>query len=102
MALQRAPLFLRVVRKGGEWDALDLLVDKPEADEEIFVYRLEGKPTPSHIYFGGGRGGWYMNGTYRFVDPQPADEDVRGIVAWRHWCLKAAGKDPTIQSHLEL
>jgi len=45
LMLRRAPIYLRVVHRGTEWDALDALDDRPTPDETIYVYVLHGEPT---------------------------------------------------------
>jgi hypothetical protein len=91
--LRRAPLFLRAVRERGHdtWDALDQIEDVPKTTEEIVVYKLEGEPSWMHINRRGG-GGIYRGGTYRVVDPQPADERLRDVFHWREWALAAAAQ----------
>jgi hypothetical protein len=90
LQLRRAPLMLRVVQNAqGKWDALDQPTDDANADEKIFVYRLTEKPTTYHLLVRGknrGAGGWFMDGTYRLLVPQPDDVDVRLNGAWDRWC----------------
>lgn len=90
--LKRAPMYLRAVQDaGGKWDALDLLDDAPAPDERIVVYRIEGEPSYCHINMRGKGGGVFHGGTYRLISPQPQDEDVRTIAAWRAWVGRQAG-----------
>lgn len=91
--LQRAPLYLRAVRKGegtaGKWDALDLLDDAPEPGETIFAYRLVGAHGMVHIdrtVKGRRVGSWHTTGEYRLVESQPGDATMRDRAAWRAWC----------------
>jgi hypothetical protein len=91
LMLNRAPRFLRVVEKGGKFDALDQLDDKPEAGEKIYAYEIVGEPGSIHINRGGGRGGFYTMGEYKLVAEQPTDAQMRTLQAWRGWCEKTAG-----------
>ena len=94
--LKRAPVFLRVVQgpdgptHPGDWDALDQREDTPRAGERITVYELVGEPTWMHVCRSGNRGGVYRGGTYKVVDPQPEDAQVRSTAAWRAWVAVAA------------
>lgn len=92
LMLRRAPHFLRVVHNGkGEWDALDQLHDKPTADEQIYVYRLQGEATRLHLCVRGknrGASGWYERGEYVLHDPQPSDEVMRDNDRWQAWAVE--------------
>ena len=92
LTLSRAPVFLRAVRERGteNWDALDLLTDTPRDSEEIVVYRRESEPVTVHISRRPrSQSGWYQMATYRVVDPQPQDAEVRRHESWRKWCESA-------------
>lgn len=85
LMLQRAPIFLRVVKGDDGWDALDQLHDSTRKGETLYAYVLTAKPGRYHLYFGGSRGGWYVIATYKVVFPQPVDSIMRDTVAWRDW-----------------
>ena len=84
LALKRAPRFLRVVREGAVWDALDQLTDQPKPNETLYAYEIVGQPFSVHINRAGGRGGFYMGGSYKLVEPQPSDAEMR--LNWPTWC----------------
>jgi len=88
LMLKRAPIFLRVVEKDGKFDALDQLSDRPEPGEKIYAYKIIGEPTAVHLYFGGGRGGWYAMAEYGFCKTQPTDSEMRTNEGWRKWCME--------------
>lgn len=87
LQLQRAPLMLRLVQDAkGEWDALDLLTDKPQEDETIHVYRATGGGTRIHIKAASRKdSGWFQMLEYREW-PNPGDEHLRTTKAWHEWC----------------
>jgi hypothetical protein len=88
LMLRRSPIFLRVViNADGKVDALDRLEDQPTANEQIHVYKLEGKVGTCHINRRGGGGGFFSVATYRYLPQQPQDSDVREIHNWQAWCL---------------
>lgn len=91
LALRRAPRFLRVVRgRKGEWDALDLLNDTPEAGEVLTAYRLKshdgGYFLDWHDKSGRRRGGCFQNATYEVCPEQPDEATMRETESWRNWC----------------
>ena len=92
LSLKRAPIFLRVVKEdlqSGKWDALDQLDDEPTAGEKIYAYiNNEFKPGWVHLNRGHGRSGFYPIASYKFIDPQPADAEMRTTSAWAAWCVK--------------
>jgi hypothetical protein len=88
LELRRAPVFLRVVRNGDTWDALDQLDDTPKASEAITVYELVGEPARAHINAARRAGGcrWISIATYKLLDgEQPADAILRDTGSWRSW-----------------
>lgn len=93
LTLGRSPLFLRVVRsKEGIWDALDQLDDKPERDEDVFVYRcITSTPTVAHIdgrdpKTGRRFGKWISIADYILNEEQPNDQTIRDNELWAIWC----------------
>lgn len=86
--LGRTPLLLRVTRSRTKktWDACNELEDEPFEDEEIFAYLLVDGPTRAFVRRSGGGGGLVVIAAYRFLEPQPADADMRSNDAWRTWC----------------
>ncbi|MCC6356935.1 MAG: hypothetical protein IT577_23865 [Verrucomicrobiae bacterium] len=94
LMLSRAPYFLRVVRDGEKWDALDQPGDTPRPGEAIFAYRMDGKPGACFMDFsgrgGGRRGAAFTVATYRAVADGPTDAEMRDGARWREWCLAHA------------
>lgn len=87
---KRAPVFLRAVKdKGGPTDVLDLIGDTPKANESVYVYQLEGEPGIVHLNFGGGKGGFYALGTYRYL-PDVDGEKLRHNAVWQKWAREHA------------
>lgn len=90
LSLRRSPALLRVVQDTeGRWDALDLLDDKPEAGETLYVYRLASATGWCHIDFRDGRGRRVGRGeqiaTYQFVEDQPDQKTMRDTASWQAW-----------------
>jgi hypothetical protein len=94
----RAPLFLRVTKKGDVWDALDQIGEEPAKDEEVLVYiQVGGKPGSVH-YSGVGKDGKKFGRTeqvadYKAYDPSilgtgPDDVTVRDTKAWQAWATE--------------
>lgn len=90
LLLHRSPRFLRVVELDGKWDACDQLNDTPAPNEKIYAYELEDEPGRCHLYFGGGKGGWYAIADYLFLSDQPCDADMRDTARWQAWCRRTA------------
>lgn len=85
LMLKRSPRFLRVVRAGRTWDALDQLEDRAEPNETIYVYERVGEPGRVHLNCGRG-GGTFSMASYRFFSHQPPEADMRDNEAWQRWC----------------
>lgn len=85
--LRRAPLYLRLVREGDKWDALDQLDDEARDNETIHVY--EAATQPSSVFAcGRGRGaagGRYEYAVYRHVDVDVEALGLREADTWRAW-----------------
>ena len=95
LMLRRAPILLRVTRDPmGNFDGLDQLEHTPEANETLFAYRRQGKPSICHIQKGGksGRreGGWYEYAEYKLEPEQPSDAVMRDNAAWQKWAQSRA------------
>jgi hypothetical protein len=92
LSLSRAPMFLRVVRSiTQEWDALDLLDDRPSVSEDVFVYKLESHEGTVHVDGRDKKTGkrfskWLVSATYNFFQYQPTEEELRDTNKWRLWC----------------
>lgn len=94
LTLARAPYFLRVVRAGKKWDALDQFADEPSPGEEIFAYSLVGDPGMVHMDFRNPRRGvWFTIANYMLVSAQPPDAEMRDNALWREWCYAHAPKE---------
>lgn len=100
LQLRRSPLFLRVVVKGKEIDALDQLTDSPRPGELIYIYRRTKQDGVIHVHRAGSRGGFYPIAEYTFHDRQAHDSEVRGTGAWQAWCRNAVAqaKQPTCRN----
>ena len=81
LQLKRTPVYLRVVQNGPVFDALDQLGDEPEETELIYVYQITG-PVQAWTLTPQGR---IPVATYRHVQPQPHDQQVRLTHCWRAW-----------------
>ena len=84
---KRAPVFIRAVKgkdNAGNTDVLDLVEDTPTSGESVYVYQLQGDAGTVHLNFGGGKGGWYMMGTYRYL-PDVDGEMLRENGQWQIW-----------------
>lgn len=91
LMLHRAVHFLRVVRNHkGEFDALDQLGDKPDALETIFAYVMHEYQGNCHIRAAKGAGGFFPIVSYKLVEPQPSDAEMRTTKAWHAWALAHA------------
>ena len=85
----RAPYFLRVVRDGLTWDALDQLTDAPNPRESIHVYRKSEDHGTVH-YDGRDKHGkrfgrWEQCADYRLHEHQPDDATIRNNALWAAW-----------------
>lgn len=89
LTLARAPWLLRVViDPAGKIDALDQLRDSPRPDEQIHVYRIQGKAGIAHFdrTVNGRRvGTWSAFADYRLHTEQPTDQQARDTEAWQAW-----------------
>lgn len=88
LQLRRAPVFLRVTEKDGEFDGLDQLDDRPKPGETLHAYRLTKKPGGMHILVHGknrARGGFWPIAEYELVPEQPSQELMRQSFAWEAW-----------------
>lgn len=88
LELERAPLYLRVVTKGVQIDALDQLDDQAEPGEQIAVYKRGNTTGVVHVSRTVKRrrvGSWYRTVDYEFLPEQPADEVMRDNVKWQEW-----------------
>lgn len=86
LMLRRAPYFLRVTFDGKDWDGLDQLSDSPRSDEKVYVYRINSFPTWCHVRASKpANSGVFMHADYSLFEPQPPDETLRDVVAWRKW-----------------
>lgn len=95
LAIRRAPLLLRVVHNGTDWDALDHPADTPSPNETIHVYERVGEASSAHVCSrsrGRSLSGWYAVATYRHFPEQPPDADVRTLAAWDRWNAAALGR----------
>ena len=90
LSLRLAPLVLRVTRApDGTWDGLDQGEDEPRRDEMIHVYLRDGQSGYAHIDYltkQGRRGMTVAVASYRYLEPQPQDHEVRSRKAWHAWC----------------
>lgn len=85
-----APEWLRVVcGPDGKWDCLDQPGDMPAGGERVYLYRRVGEVDRVHLRMRKGSG-WYAIATYSFVEPQPDEETLRGIRAWKEWLVRKA------------
>lgn len=88
--LERAPIYLQFVVVGDDWDTLDAL-DQPEdrpRDGERIIAAKRGPIGTVHLdrTVNGRRvGEWLSHATYKIIDPQPADDILRDLEAWRAW-----------------
>jgi len=97
--LRRTPVFLRVVDKDGTFKALTGHDDKPKEGDVVHLYRLaqpgaeyrmapedDGKKAPR---------GWFVSGEYELWEgEQPPEEALRGVIAWRQWCIAVNPGNP--------
>lgn len=86
LMLKRAARFLRVVEADGKFDAIDQPDDKPAPNEKLYAYTVVGEVGHCHIRAGRGRGGFYPIATYKLVESQPTDAEMRDIASWHAWC----------------
>jgi len=67
LMLKHSPKNLRVVEKGGKWDALDLPSDVPSPGETVHHYRLRTIKGTAHVNAGPGRSGFYPIAEYKHL-----------------------------------
>jgi hypothetical protein len=80
--LRNSPRWLRVTYGQGKWDALDQWEDTPRPDEKLYCYQLAEITGHAHINMGRGRGGFYPIATYKYVEPQLTDQQMRNADLW--------------------
>lgn len=95
LSLSRATIFLRVVEENGVFDALDQPEDTPKPGEKIYAYQcaeyhgtafVDGTDKET-----GRRKGWRSAmATYRVVQNQPTDAEMRSTFGWQKWCKEEA------------
>lgn len=85
LMLRRATRFLRVVEADGKFDGLDQLEDTPAANEKIYAYQITGHHCMCHIRADKGRSGFYQMCTFKLVENQPTDSEMRDNEAWAKW-----------------
>ena len=86
LALQRAPIYLRLVYGlDGKWDALDQVDDQPDPGETVHVYRRT-KYTGKALVRLGGRLGcvWMHLADYRWM-AEIDGETLRDNPTWQAW-----------------
>lgn len=94
LRLRRAPIFLRVVDNGTNFDALDQRDDEAGENERIYVYRILTEPQTIHIRCRPrSQGGWYVYAEYEYYANQPG-EAVRDNKAWKLWCKEEIARNP--------
>jgi hypothetical protein len=91
LMLARAPVFLRVVKGPGGWDALDMLDDEPAEGEVVYAYRRATKPTIVHMDYTDRAtrrrvGKWFRSAKYELVPTQPSAAIMADSCLWRSWC----------------
>ncbi len=105
LALRRSPLFLRVVRSGSDWDALDQVDDTPGPSEALFAYRRVDSFGPVHVLGQDKAGrrwsGWFEHADYAVCDPQPTEATMRSTLAWREWTRARASSADRAAGALE-
>jgi len=85
LMLKRSPRFLRVTEDDGQFDALDDQLDTPKITEKLFAYEIVGDIVRGFIDFGGKQkkeSGFYAIATYKFIEPQPSDSEMRITILW--------------------
>lgn len=92
LQLRRAARFLRIVidRRTLGVDALDQPEDAPSVTEDLYCYEITGRPGHMHLLCRGknrAAGGFYPIATYRFVEKQPKDVEMRSPQLWHNWCV---------------
>lgn len=98
IALQRAPLMLRVVisrlRCGRlHVDALDQLDDTPGDQERILVYRRQQEPESIGMFDSSQYRGPFAQWNYHYL-AEPPDAEVRATEAWRAWAAAHVEDQP--------
>ena len=99
LALERAPLFLRFVMVGTDWntiDALDLATDVPRDGETLYAAK---RVETSNVHVDGVRKGkrfgeWRTCHVYELVDEQPGQDVMADYEAWCKWCYKQVEETP--------
>ena len=94
LLLKRSPQFLRVVEADGEFDALDLIEDRPRPRETCYAYELVEARGMMHLNMRDRKGkrccGWYAVADYRLVEPQPEQAVMCDTAKWQAWALAEA------------
>lgn len=85
MRIRRAPVFLRITEKNGQFDALDQFGDEAQPGETLHCYVLAERPGSIHIQARGNAGGFYPLAKYRLSEEQPSQEQMRDQAQWEAW-----------------
>jgi len=89
LCCSRAPLYLRVVRDGNTWDAMDQPGDRPQDGETLYAYRRTADAGSIHYSGRDARGKRFGRteqfAEYRLCEPQPDDATMRDAARWRGW-----------------
>ena len=89
LGLRRAPLYLRAVQnrfaEKAEWDALDMLTDRPDPNERIVAYRRTKYDGHVHVCRRPSGSGYFAMAEYVVGDPQRADDVLRNTSKWQAW-----------------
>lgn len=89
LLLRDSPVLLRVVqdRRTKKWNALDQPDDAPNPGEDVFLYRLLQRGGTIHVRHET-RGGIYPVAVYRYLEPQPAQVELRFNWIELEWRLR--------------
>lgn len=88
LRLDRAPYFVRgILCDDGSVDALSELSDTIRMHETPSAYVMIEGPFRAFVRSSKpGAGGLYIKATYKFVQPQPALEEMMDNSRWAAWC----------------
>lgn len=99
MHLRRAPTFLRMIVTATHFKALTGHDDKPKPEDVVHLYLLVQRSKDYRMEQDPGDKkaprGWFECGTYELWEgEQPPEEALRGVIAWRQWCIQVNPGNP--------
>lgn len=91
LRLARAPLYLRFVMRGGDWNTLDALDQPDDAPQDGETVYAAIQVDVGSVHIDGKRNGrrfakWMKHATYELLPSQPSQEVMMDWSRWQEFC----------------